>query len=194
MSSLEAGAARGAKKRRRAPDAHGAAELGIHTHEATLAQEWPFETDFNDHFETPKRAYRDIKPVARVIARRCGVDTASLRVYDPYFCRGSMVKHMNELGFQSVINLKRDFYKDIESDSVSGSLYLAACSPTAEDFVWSHVVKNQDTRIKMHTATETALPVNRCQRMTSCSRTHPTRASTRRSSSRGCLNSTERLF
>ena len=36
-----------------------------HTHESTLEEEWPFDTDFNDHFETPKRAYRDVKPVLR---------------------------------------------------------------------------------------------------------------------------------
>ena len=60
----------------------------VHRHEATLSQEWPFETHFNDHFETPARAYRDIKPVLRVVARTCDIETAALRVYDPYYCRG----------------------------------------------------------------------------------------------------------
>ena len=59
----------------------------VHTDESTLAQEWPFATDFNDHFETPKRAYRDIRPLLRRCARSCGVEPAKLRVYDPYFCR-----------------------------------------------------------------------------------------------------------
>jgi hypothetical protein len=39
--------------------------LHVHHDESTLAQEWPFETDFGDHFETPRRAYEDIKPVCR---------------------------------------------------------------------------------------------------------------------------------
>jgi hypothetical protein len=40
-----------------------AAPLHVHVDESTLPQEWPFETDFGDHFETPRRAFKDIKPV-----------------------------------------------------------------------------------------------------------------------------------
>ena len=75
-------------------------------------------SDFNDHFETPKRAYRDIKPVLRVVAHTCNVEAGKLRVYDPYFCRGNMLKHMHDLGFECVINAKRDFYQDIEDCKV----------------------------------------------------------------------------
>jgi hypothetical protein len=35
----------------------------VHDDESTLPQEWPFETDFGDHFETPRRAFKDLKPV-----------------------------------------------------------------------------------------------------------------------------------
>ena len=37
--------------------------LPVHEDEGTLSKEWPFETDFGDHFETPRRAFKDIKPV-----------------------------------------------------------------------------------------------------------------------------------
>jgi hypothetical protein len=67
--------------------APGVESGAVHTDESTLAQEWPFATDFNDHFETPKVAYRDIRPLLRRCARSCGVEPAKLRVYDPYFCR-----------------------------------------------------------------------------------------------------------
>jgi hypothetical protein len=30
------------------------AALHVHDNESTLPQEWPFETDFGDHFETPR--------------------------------------------------------------------------------------------------------------------------------------------
>ncbi len=112
---------RRAKKRRE----NGAAEASdiearpaMHTSEATLAAEWPFETHFNDHFETPKRAFRDIRPALRACARGRSIDSGHLRVYDPYFCRGTMATHMNDLGFETVINEKRDFYVDIENGQV----------------------------------------------------------------------------
>jgi hypothetical protein len=112
---------RTAKKRRKSGAAEasdGETRPATHTREATLAEEWPFETHFNDHFETPKRAFRDIRPALRACARERDVDCGRLRVYDPYFCRGAMVTHMNELGFETVINEKRDFYADIENGQV----------------------------------------------------------------------------
>ena len=37
--------------------------LPVHGNENTLSEEWPFETNFGDHFETPLRSFKDIKPV-----------------------------------------------------------------------------------------------------------------------------------
>ena len=93
----------------------------IHADESTLSAEWPWSKDgedFGDHFETPKRAYRDIKPVLRKEAQRREIEESALRLYDPYFCRGAMVTHLNSLGFANVINAKRDFYADIAADRV----------------------------------------------------------------------------
>ena len=109
---------------------------------------WAFTTEYNDHFETPRRAYADILPLLEAIALQaergranpdaagvasrkrkqshssaCGSGEASssadalrsLTVWDPYYCKGSMVSDLAALGCSAerVINRNRDFYADI---------------------------------------------------------------------------------
>ncbi len=81
--------------------------------DAKFLAEWPFETDYGDHFETPKKAYIDVKPLLKAIAKDTGSTTQGLRMYDPYYCRGRAAVQLSSLGFDTLINLKRDFYKDI---------------------------------------------------------------------------------
>ena len=59
---------------------------------------WNFAVDYNDHFETPLVAYQDILPVLQNIAGRKGKSLHDLVVYDPYYCKGEMVKHLKSLG------------------------------------------------------------------------------------------------
>lgn len=56
----------------------------------------------------------DIEPMLFRIAQSAGKTKAELRVYDPYYCEGSMLKHMAKLGFTSVYNRNEDFYKTIK--------------------------------------------------------------------------------
>ena len=81
--------------------------------DANFLAEWPFETDYGDHFETPKKAYIDVKPLLKAIANDNGSTTQGLRMYDPYYCRGRAAVQLSSLGFDTLINMKRDFYKDI---------------------------------------------------------------------------------
>jgi|APGre2960657444_1045066.scaffolds.fasta_scaffold01485_2 hypothetical protein len=74
-----------------------------------------FDSDWHDHCETPFEAYRDIEPLLFQLATRLGLDKASLRVYDPYFCEGSMVAHLARLGFTNVHNVNEDCYAAWES-------------------------------------------------------------------------------
>lgn len=112
-------------------------------HSSFLGQ-WNFDTNFNDHFETPSVAFEDVLPVLRAVAvqarRRMAREGATsedaasnplgtrkrrrqeaylneasssskasdsgdalreLRVYDPYFCRGSMRQALVALGLCS---------------------------------------------------------------------------------------------
>jgi alpha-ketoglutarate-dependent dioxygenase FTO len=88
--------------------------------DADALKEWTFEdTDFGDHFETPKVAYEDVKPLLKNYAKKTmDISCDKLRIYDPYYCRGHVVTMLNELGFDNVIHAKRDFYADIDKEKV----------------------------------------------------------------------------
>jgi hypothetical protein len=129
--------------------------------------EWPFDTDYGDHYETPLRAYHDVRPLLRQVARDAGVSRGKVRVsvgrgvcqlggacvswagrvsvgrgvvcqcrlYDPYYCRGAASRHLASLGFEKLINKKRDFYADVAAGTtprhhalLTNPPYSGACS------------------------------------------------------------------
>ena len=57
---------------------------------------------------------RDLEAFLFRIAQSLNKSKAELRIYDPYYCEGSMVKHLGKLGFASVYNRNEDFYRVIE--------------------------------------------------------------------------------
>ena len=69
-----------------------------------------FVAEAADHAESPVEAYTDISPVLHALATARGVLPAALRVYDPYYCNGAVVRHLGALGFVSVRNVNEDFY------------------------------------------------------------------------------------
>lgn len=75
---------------------------------------YPYQVDYNDHFETPLIAYQDVAPLLDWLAK--GKTTRKdHKIYDPYYCNGATVKLMKEtLGFEGIINQKRDFYQDVK--------------------------------------------------------------------------------
>lgn len=76
---------------------------------------WNFDTDYNDHFETPLIAYKDLLPVLHQLAAELEKPSEELVVYDPYFCTGRTVQMFERLGLKTVINRNRDFYEDIRT-------------------------------------------------------------------------------
>ena len=72
--------------------------------------------------------YRDIAEVLQQLALRLGKSNATLRIYDPYYCEGSMVLHLRSLGFSCVYNHNEDFYKRI-----SGTRARAAFTMQSHD-------------------------------------------------------------
>lgn len=78
-----------------------------------------FSSDFLDHFETPLAAYRDIEEALDAVARGLGKSRASLRVYDPYYCRGAAARHLAALGFSDVHNANEDFYSSARYSDAS---------------------------------------------------------------------------
>ena len=66
---------------------------------------------FLDHFETPREAYQDISRALTMISEALGREPSQLRIYDPYYCQGSVKRHLASLGFTNVYNENEDFYQ-----------------------------------------------------------------------------------
>ncbi|CAM9825134.1 unnamed protein product [Chrysoparadoxa australica] len=96
---------------------------------------YPFEVTDEDHCETPLAAYMHIQPLLSSLAQRLGKEDQDLIVYDPYYCRGTMVERMESLGFSTVINSKQDFYADIDRGCVPEHDVLVTNPP----FSGSHI-------------------------------------------------------
>lgn len=77
-----------------------------------------FQVNPDDHCETSAEAYADIAPLLRKYAALIGKTPSELAIYDPYFCAGSVKKHLGALGFENVYNRNEDFYEIIATKSV----------------------------------------------------------------------------
>ena len=107
------------------------------------AGEYPYPTDYNDHFETPARAYDDIYPLLEYILakkqkskhskkkKKKQGSTNEATIYDPYYCAGRAATllsalfqrhHNNEKQIPCtsvrIQHEKRDFYNDIQQNTM----------------------------------------------------------------------------
>jgi len=69
--------------------------------------------DARDDCETPFRAYKDAEPFLFALARKMKKEKKELKIYDPYYCAGSVKSHLRALGFERVYNENEDFYAKI---------------------------------------------------------------------------------
>lgn len=100
------------KSATRAPPVISASD-SIPTPTPAVASLHPFDTDPHDHAETPFTAYADIEPLLFGLALQLRSNKARLKIWDPYYCEGSCVKHLGSLGFSGVRNVNEDFYETI---------------------------------------------------------------------------------
>lgn len=79
---------------------------------------FPYGVDYNDHFETPEIAYRDVQPLLDYCFQLIFKDKETSKkqpvLYDPYYCNGQAKRALNALGYDSVVHEKRDFYADMD--------------------------------------------------------------------------------
>jgi hypothetical protein len=68
-----------------------------------------------DMCETSAKAFADAAALLRCIAATLGKTPETLRIWDPYYCAGAVVRHLGELGFPQVHNRNEDFYAVIAS-------------------------------------------------------------------------------
>ena len=54
--------------------------------------------------QTSLQAYQDVAPFLDLVASQLGKNRSTLSIFDPYFCAGTMKKHLSSLGFHTVYN------------------------------------------------------------------------------------------
>jgi hypothetical protein len=84
----------------------------LSTDTTTIVPQFPFDTQADDHCESPKEAYEDIVPFLQWFMKT----KPSCRIYDPYYCNGAVKANLAALGFPNVYNEKEDCY-DVWKDS-----------------------------------------------------------------------------
>ena len=85
---------------------------------ATRTLRHNFDANPDDHCETSAEAYADIVPMLKKYAAHIGKSPSELRIYDPYFCAGSVKKNLASLGFPNVYNENEDFYAQIANGTL----------------------------------------------------------------------------
>jgi hypothetical protein len=96
----------------------------------------PFETESDDHCESPPEAYADIaSSVLDLIAAKLGKTRKNLLIYDPYFCAGSMKRHLGALGFENVHNERVDFYDVLARDALPLHDVVVTNPPYSQDHI-----------------------------------------------------------
>jgi hypothetical protein len=58
-------------------------------------------------FNLPAVAYADIVPVLSSIAAALGKSLSDMVIFDPFYCQGSVRRHLAAHGFLNVINIKQ---------------------------------------------------------------------------------------
>merc|ERR1712194_285551 len=95
----------------------------------------PFNAVGDDHCETGAEAYKDIATILTHVAKLLRKKPATLQIYDPYFCAGSMVSHMKEVGFDDVYNRNEDFYATVRKGRVPPHDVVVTNPPYSGDHV-----------------------------------------------------------
>ena len=101
-----------------------------------------------DHCETPFEAYKDISMFLELYAKSIGKTKATLSIYDPYFCDGSIKKHFARLGYHNVYNVKEDFYERIKNNSTPPFDVLITNPPYSSDHVDKLIKFTKDITLK----------------------------------------------
>lgn len=91
-----------------------------------------------DHMETSERAIRDVANVLHVVASCClpsGTPHARLRLWDPYYCQGTVKVHYRQHGFPICHNRREDFYAVWKSGALPQHDVLVTNPPYSGDHI-----------------------------------------------------------
>lgn len=111
-----------------------------------------FETNALDHCcETTSEAYAHVCSFPKVVAaaQRPPKPAKELKIWDPYYCNGSMKRIFQELGFTNIIHDNVDFYQLTQDGKMPEHDVLLTNPPNSEDhienllrFVVTHEIPN----------------------------------------------------
>lgn len=96
---------------------------------------FPYPTNPDDHCETPLESYHDILPILDELSKSRGGKRSKIRIYDPYYCNGSVVKHFESLGYTNVYNRKENCYDVWKSNKEPKFDVLLTNPPYSEDHI-----------------------------------------------------------
>ena len=90
-----------------------------------------------DDRETPLEAIQDIAPILLAAADSLTTTQANMRIYDPYYCRGTIKDLLVSLGFcsENVFNDPIDCYKAQKSQDVPSFDFLLSNPPYSGDHI-----------------------------------------------------------
>ena len=94
-----------------------------------------FETNSLDHCETPLYAYQHIQPLLEMVSKQLNMESSKLRIYDPYYCDGAVIRHLASLGYDNVINENTDFYQRIQENTIPEYDVLLTNPPYSDDHI-----------------------------------------------------------
>lgn len=89
------------------------AEPGNHSVAEGGDGSFPYDADPSDHAETPDEAYADVAPLLERLAECLGKTKETVRIYDPYYCNGGVIRRLKRHGFLHIYNRREDFYEKI---------------------------------------------------------------------------------
>ena len=104
----------------------------------TSSSPHPFPTVALDHCETPQLAYEHLNEFLRIYLRENTKDRTPTRIWDPYYCDGSMKRIFEDLGFPSdmILHENKDFYKLIATpDTIPHHSMLVTNPPYSDDHI-----------------------------------------------------------
>ena len=94
---------------------------------------FPYDADPSDHAETPDEAYADVAPLLERLAQSLGKTKETVRIYDPYYCNGGVIRRLKRHGFLRVYNRREDFYDKVAKNATPDFDILLTNPPYSGD-------------------------------------------------------------
>jgi hypothetical protein len=97
-----------------------------------------FTTNVLDHCETPHVAYEHLREFLNAIGAAMKIRppiTTNLRIWDPFYCDGSMKRIFSDMGFTNVIHENQDFYQLVQEKKIPPHDILITNPPYSDDHI-----------------------------------------------------------